>query len=202
NKKMSKSLGNMVTLKDLRTEYPGEVLRYALLSAQYRSPLAWSTDLLDQAARSLDTLYQALRTAGELHNLRIEYFRQTVFEDLPERVMKPLTDDLNTPQALAAMHAIATDMNKADNPEEKVRLAEQLLASGWILGILNDDVDAHFTAGAGVDAAEVESLIEARKQARADHDFARADQIRDDLYARGIELEDTREGTRWKLITN
>jgi cysteinyl-tRNA synthetase len=202
SEKMSKSLGNVVTLKELREIYPGEVLRYALLSAQYRSSLAWSTDLLDQASRSLDTLYQALRELPALHNQTSADYAGTTLEDLPAAVLDPLLDDLNSPGALAAMHGLASAIHKTRNEQEKQLLGEQLLRAGWVLGILNENVESHFTGGSDVDPAEIEALIAKRRQARLDKNFARADEIRDQLLDRGIELEDTREGTRWKLITS
>ena len=195
--KMSKSLGNIETLVSLRKQHSGEALRYALLSGQYRSTLAWSPDLLSQAKASLDRLYQALREVpGE--DTAQDYADA---EHYPEAVVAALADDLNTPEALAALHAIASAMNRSSDATEQQRLRGELLAGGWLLGILNVDPETHFkgVGGALADAA-IDALIDERNAARKNRDFARADAIRDELAAQGIELEDTREGTRWKRI--
>ncbi len=196
--KMSKSVGNIVTIRDLLKQFPGEVLRYALLSGQYRSQLAWSEDLLDQAGSSLDRLYQALRDAGVEDETSADY-RDLPVDDYPAEVVAALADDLNTPQALAAMHQLASAIHRASDSAEQEGLARRLLAGGWLLGILSETAREHFTAGQDVDPDEIERLIEERNAARTGKDFARADEIRDQLTALGIELEDTRDGTRWKL---
>ncbi len=199
SEKMSKSLGNIVTIRELRAQYSGEVLRYALLSGQYRQALTWSEDLLKQSQASLDRLYQALLESPVGNVTDPSAFKSASIDEFPEAVLIPLCDDLNTPGALAAMHGIATDIHRANDPARARLLRDQLLASGWLLGILNEDPEAHFRAGAKVDPSEIEGLIVERKAARARKDFARADAIRDELLARGIELEDTRDGTRWKV---
>jgi len=196
--KMSKSLGNIVTIHDLRQRWPGEVLRYALLSGHYRSQLTWSEDLLKQAASSLDRLYQALRVGGSGSTSSLAY-RDSPVDVFPRPVLAALCDDLNTPEALAALHELAGEIHRATDPQERERLCGAMLAGGWLLGILTEGAEAHFRAGAGIDGAEVERLIEARNAARRNKDSAAADAIRQDLAARGIELEDTREGTRWRV---
>jgi cysteinyl-tRNA synthetase len=199
--KMSKSVGNIVTIRELRKNYSGEELRYALLSGQYRSQLAWSEDLLDQARSSLERLYQALRDAGDNDKTSLAYANATA-SDYPEGVVAALADDLNTPEAMAAMHKLAGAIQRADDPAEKSRLAQQLLAGGWLLGILTESVQSYFQAGENVDAAAIERLIAERNAARDSKDFARADAVRDELLSLGIELEDTRDGTRWKVSDN
>ena len=195
--KMSKSLGNILTIAELRQSHDGETLRYALLSGQYRSSLVWSDQLLRQSRRSLDSLYGALR--GET--------AAWSDEDHPETVRNALADDLNTPGALAALHGIAAALNRTENEAEAQRLRRQLRAGGWLLGLLAKTSEEHFqgavserpTAGnADLDAAAIESLIVERNQARKNRDFDRADAIRDQLAAADVELEDTREGTRWR----
>jgi cysteinyl-tRNA synthetase len=195
--KMSKSLGNVVTIHDLRGRYAGEVLRYALLSAQYRSPLAWSEALLEQHRASLDRLYGALADDG---NATSTSHGGRPIDEYPAAVVSALCDDLNTPEALAAMHQIASDINRADNATDRRRLQDQLLAGGWLLGLLTRSADEHFQARSPIDPARIEERIAAREQARAARDYAGADAIRDELLALGIELEDTREGTRWKVV--
>ena len=197
--KMSKSLGNIVTIAELRQSHDGETLRYALLSGQYRSPLVWSDELLEQSRRSLDRLYGALRGgAPEASN-----------GNYPETVLNALVDDLNTPGALAALHGIAGALNRTEEEGEAQRLQQQLWAGGWLLGLLGKNPEDHFQgiqserpaaydASHGMDAATIESRIAERNQARKERQFERADAIRSQLAAAGVELEDTRAGTRWR----
>jgi cysteinyl-tRNA synthetase len=197
--KMSKSLGNIVTIHGLLQQNRGETLRYALLSGHYRQQLAWSEDLLAQATRSLDRLYEALRGISESEAITAADLADLPPDQYPGGVLEALTDDLNTPKALAAMHQLADAVHRAASADEKATLQRALLAGGWLLGILTETVAAHFQGGTSVDPAEIDALIEARNAARRNRDFARADQIRDELLERGIELEDSRDGTRWKV---
>ncbi|WP_444907851.1 cysteine--tRNA ligase [Microbulbifer sp. SSSA008] len=191
--KMSKSLGNFRMVKDLLSQYPGEVLRFALLSAHYRSELNFSADLLDQAWRTLDTLYGALRETQALEAEAVD-LNNTAF-------IKALEDDLNTPIAISELHQIARDLNKADEVD-KARLKGLLLAAADMLGILQQDPEAWFKQARGGDegisAEEVEALIEERAQSKKNRDFARADEIREELKSKGVVLEDSREGTKWR----
>ena len=219
--KMSKSLGNIVTIHALRKRHAGETLRYALLSGQYRSPLSWSDSLLEQARRSLNALYQALRGSGASEAEVASTYRQRSAADFPEPVLAALLDDLNTPAALAAMHGIASDLNKAADAGEAARHRQRLLSGGWLLGLLDDSPDAWFQrpveisvssklnptddfelatdpAAPAMTADAVQRLIDERTAARRNRDYATADRIREELAAAGIELEDTREGTLWK----
>lgn len=197
--KMSKSLGNVRTVHALAEQYSGEVLRYALLSGQYRSLLAWSDDLVGQAQASLDSLYQALRDKPGAHTSTNEFADRRI-DAFPEAVVAALCDDLNTPQALAAMHELAAQLQKAEDQTVIDDTRCDLLAGGWLLGILVEDPERHFTKGGSdqISNEEIDALIEARNSARAEKNFARADEIRDQLAAAGIELEDLREGTRWR----
>ncbi len=206
DEKMSKSLGNIVTIHALREHHAGETLRYALLSGQYRSPLVWSDLLLEQARRSLDALYQALRGSGASQNEVASAYRDGSTSEFPEPVLRALLDDLNTPAALAAMHGIAADLNKAFGNAEREELRRQLLAGGWLLGLLEKTPDAWFQKASasstdGLSANAIQSLIDRRTAARKARDFGAADRIRDELADAGIELEDTRDGTLWKRVT-
>ena len=200
DEKMSKSLGNIATIRSLRSEHPGEVLRYALLSGHYRGSLEWSDDLVRQAQASLNGLYQALVDAPGAASATSADFRNATVDSFPESVLAALRNDLNTPQALAAMHAIAGDIHRSSDPANTGTLRNQLLAGGWLLGILGTPANAWFQNAAGVDPGWVEAKIEERAAARDRRDFASADAIRDELAANGIELEDTASGTRWKVI--
>jgi cysteinyl-tRNA synthetase len=201
--KMSKSVGNVKQLHALLEKHPPEALRYALLSAHYRQPLDWSDALIEQSITTLDRLYGTLRDLAEF--------------DVEPRVGNAdmeaaLEDDLNTPKALAllnddAAHArhLLEKSTKPQGEKERAELANakaDLLGGGALLGLLQQDPEAWFKRGSErVDAARVESLIEARRLARAARDFARADAIRAELAAMGVAIEDGAEGTRWK-ITN
>lgn len=191
--KMSKSLGNFRTVRELLQQFPGEVLRFALLSAHYRSPLNFSPDLLAQARSSLDSLYTALR---EVADMPVD--DEIVLEDEP--FYAALNDDLNTPQAIAELHALAKALNKAEQAD-KPHLKARLLAGADLLGLLASDPEAWFQQSASEDAIsveEIEAAIAERQQAKADRDFARADELRDMLASQGVVLEDSRDGTTWR----
>ncbi len=204
--KMAKSVGNIVTIRALRESHAGETLRYALLSGQYRSPLAWSDALLGQARRSLDALYQALRGSDAPGAEQLTDVRHGKASDFPQPVLAALLDDLNTPAALAAMHGIAAELNKATEPAQIQRQRQRLLRGGWLLGLLADTPDAWFqrsthTGSSAMTAEAIEALIEQRAAARRAGDYAHADHIRDELASAGVELEDSRQGTLWKRVT-
>ena len=190
--KMSKSLGNFFTVRDLLAEFPGEAIRLTLLGAHYRQPLDFTRDLLRQSKGNLDRWYNALRCAEEAPS-------ET---EVPFEVLAALEDDLNTPMAISHVHALATALNKATDPAERAKLKGHLLAAGRLLGILQQDPVAWFQGDAGGDAADdaaaIEDLIERRKEARKSKNFAEADRIRKELTDMGIVLEDGPGGTTWK----
>jgi cysteinyl-tRNA synthetase len=180
---------------DLLTLAPGEALRLVLLSAHYRQPLDWTEMAVREAKAQLDRLYRAL---DSLRDAAIEH------GTAPEAFLAALADDLNTPKALAELHQIANAANKATGAAERGRLKSQLLAAGWMLGLLQQDPAAWLKGEVGrtdVDAAEIEALILARKEARARKDWAESDRIRNDLAARGILLEDKAGETTWRVAS-
>ncbi|MBT5559106.1 MAG: cysteine--tRNA ligase, partial [Proteobacteria bacterium] len=188
--KMSKSLGNVLLIKDLVKDYRGEVIRYALLSAHYRAQLEWSDDTARQAQAALDRLYGALRDAEDIDVSDAE---------VPQAFMDTLLDDLNTPKALAEMFNTARALNISTDDEERLRLKSSLLACGQLLGILTQDPATWFAGDAGVfDETVIDALVADREQAREDKQYAEADAIRDKLLALGVELEDVAGGTRWR----
>jgi cysteinyl-tRNA synthetase len=189
--KMSKSLGNFKMVNDLLEEYPGEVLRFALLSSHYRSEANFTPDLLDQAKNVLDTFYGFLRNVQSVATTDVVLAEQAFYT--------AMLDDLNTPIAISEMHALAKAMNKADG-DEQVALKSALLKAGELLGLLQAEPEQWFQQGGegGLDSAAIESLIEARAQAKLAKDYARSDEIREELLAEGVVLEDSREGTSWK----
>ena len=190
--KMSKSLGNVRTVRELLPLYPGEVLRFALLSTHYRSPLNFSGELLDNAKIALNSFYQALRNTADIEAEDIRPEDTAVFT--------ALLDDLNTPKAIAALHSTCKALNKAGAEVAATRKGE-LLAMGRIMGLLDNDPEQWFTESAsntGLTSDEIEQRIAARIEARLRKDFAAADAVRDELQAAGIELEDGAGGTTWR----
>lgn len=191
--KMSKSLGNVRSVRDLLGRYRGEVLRFALLSAHYRSPLNFSAELLEQAESTLGSLYSTLREVQD-----VELDATINLEDEP--FYKALMDDLNTPQAIAEIHAIAKLLHKAGEGERPA-LKARMLAAGNLLGVLGQDPETWMHGGVSDDvmaAEQIEALIAERQQAKLDKNYDRADQIRQQLLAEGVVLEDSREGTQWR----
>ena len=190
DEKMSKSLGNFFTIREVLKAYHPEVLRTFLLSAHYRSPVNYSEENLNKAKADLQRLY------GALENVPVADKPQ----DSPyeARFNAALNDDLNTSQAFAVLFELAREVNKCQDPA----LAGLLVELGRRLGILYETPEGFFRDQRGIELADahIEALIEARNQARQAKDFDRADQIRDELKAAGIELLDGPEGTRWRRI--
>ena len=193
--KMSKSLGNFSTVRELLQKAPGEAIRFALLTGHYRQPLDWSPQALLQARAGLDRLYNALRGVAGI---------ESVAKAPLTSVVEALDDDLNTPLAITRLHTIANELNKAREPGEVARLKGLLLGSGEILGILQQDPEAWFrwapATARGPANAEIDALVSERRAARERRDFARADAIRDELEAVGVLLEDGSQTTRWRRV--
>jgi cysteinyl-tRNA synthetase len=188
--KMSKSLGNFITVHDLLTHAKGEVIRYAILSAHYRQNLDWTDQTLTQAKRSLDRLYNALIDGGDLGPAKVD-----------DAVCTAVCDDLNTPLALSALHDLASRIHKAKE-EEKKSLKETLLASGQWIGLFSESPKSWFQnacpQGNTLSVEDIEALIKDRHQARVNRDFDKADTIRKALDRAGIVLMDDPAGTQWR----
>ena len=191
--KMSKSLGNFFTVRQLLEEgFPGEAIRLALLSGHYRQPLDITRKKIDEAKAQLDRLYGALRRAKGLPRAE---------DSISHGVVAALSDDLNTPEALARLHALAHELNTQGDPEQAALTKAALLDSGYLLGLLQQDPEAWFRGsadGEGPSPEEIETQIAARKAARQAKDFAEADRIRDLLAEQGVLLEDGPQGTTWR----
>jgi cysteinyl-tRNA synthetase len=191
-RKMSKSLGNVLLLHELLKQYPAEALRLRLLSGHYRQPLDWSEAAIAQSISTLDGWYRVLR---ELADVAIEGPLP-----VPEAVEATLCDDLNTPQALAELSQLA-DAARAASPADRSAAKAALLGGGALLGLLQQDPEAWFKgASDDVDAAAIDALLAERQQARAAKNFKRADEIRDELAAMGVAIEDSAAGPRWHVV--
>jgi cysteinyl-tRNA synthetase len=183
--KMSKSLGNFLTVKDLREKTNPEVIRLALLSSHYRQPLDFRDDLITYSKQTLDKFYNALLD----------------FEDTPpvpcDIVLEALLDDLNTPLALHHMHQLISDLNKTKDPA----LASKIKGASNLLGILNNFPRSWFqsTRSSSLSESEILEWIEKRNLARSQRDFKTSDQIRDILREKGIILDDSPKGTTWRV---
>ena len=182
--KMSKSIGNIKVMDELIEEAPGEAIRLALLQGHYRQRLDFSDDLLAQSVKNLDRLYGVLRDTRDI---------EAAPAQPPESFLAALCDDLNTPKALAELFALSKNLQ---TPEDK----GGFLAAASLLGLLQQVPEDWFAVQIGdIDAAAVEALIETRAKARAAKDFAAADAARDALANMGVAIEDTADGTIWKL---
>lgn len=194
--KMSKSLGNFFTIRDVLAEHDPEVVRYLLVASHYRSPINYSVDSLVEARKSLTRLYTALEG--------VEVASEGEQGSYAERFTASMDDDFNSPEALAVLFDLARDLNRAksDQPEAAPRLAGELQRLAGVLGLLQQTPQA-FLKGAqhsmALSEGEIEARIAERQAAKANKDFARADAIRDELAALGIVLKDSREGTTWVI---
>jgi cysteinyl-tRNA synthetase len=188
--KMSKSLGNFAMLKDLFTSYHPEVIRYYLISSHYRSSLNFDNESLDQARSALTRLYQAISVASsqesDLHDKSVSEF------------IKSMNDDLNTPEALSTLFGLAKLINSSQDTQDQSMYASTMRELGKVLGLLNDSSEAFLQYGAKLTDEEIGKKIDERNKARDNKDFQKADQIRDELAAQGILLDDSSDGTSWK----
>ena len=198
--KMSKSLGNVIIPHDLLKKVPGEVLRWALLSAQYRQPLDWTESLIEQSRKALDRLYGALQDAA-----------REVGTDRPgpeagegvEQVTYALLDDLNTPKALSGLFALSDTLRAALSGGDKTAIAsarDDLVTAGAILGLLQKPAGDWFQGAADEDLkAKVEALLVQRAEARAAKDWPSADRIRTELDDLGVVVMDGPQGATWRM---
>jgi cysteinyl-tRNA synthetase len=181
--KMSKSLGNFVTINELLQDWPGEVLRLNMLKTHYRSPIDWTVKGLEESAKTLDDWYEiAADSKGEVAS---------------GAVLEALSDDLNTPQVVALLHGLR---NSAAHGDAKQR--DEFAASLHLLGFLSESAagwKAKKQQASGIDAAQVNGLISDRAAARARKDFKESDRIRDELAAMGVIIKDSKEGTTWEI---
>ena len=178
--KMAKSVGNIVTVRELLESNRGEAIRLALLSAQYRQPLDWSEDTIDQARRRLDGLYDVLDHLSTVPDADVAP---------PAEFMEALTDDINTPKALAVLSEMASSLSGKPADDDSSTAKNEIRAAGKILGILQEDPDIWLRAGP--DRDEIQGLVDEREAARTSRDFDKADAIRAALTARGIEVRDS-----------
>lgn len=181
--KMSKSLGNFITIRDVLKDWPGEVARFNMLKTHYRQPIDWTVKGLEESWKTLDDWYWIANDAPG--------------EAISAPVLEALCDDLNTHQVITALHSLR---NRIQGGEDRLR--GEFAGTLRALGFLREDAKAWAArrqAGSDVDAAKVEGLIAARKAARASKDFKESDRIRDELAAMGVVLKDSKEGTTWEI---
>ena len=196
--KMSKSLGNFFTIRDVLKEYDGETVRFFLMSGQYRSALNYSQENLDLARTGLTRLYTSLADVPAV-DYREEYGTSFV-----ERFKTAMDDDFNTPEAYSVLFDLAREINrlKASDIDEAAKLASVLRKLGYVMGILQQNPEAYLKAGKteqdDAEVARIEALIEERKNAKKNKDWAKADAVRNELQGMGIIIEDGPNGTTWR----
>lgn len=193
DEKMSKSLGNFFTLREVLKQYDAQTLRFFLMSAHYRSQLSYTQDNILQARAALERLYTALRDVTPDDDTPLE------FGGYQARFEAAMNDDLNVPEALSVLFDLARDLNKAKaDSAEAAKLASVLKRLGGVLGLLESDPSDFLQSGSDDDVSTIEALIQKRNDARASKDWAAADAARDALTDMGIVLEDGPQGTIWR----
>jgi cysteinyl-tRNA synthetase len=193
NEKMSKSLGNFFTIRDVLQHVDGQTLRFLFIRTHYRSPLNFSDAHLEDARAALKRLYTALdgvqlppAAPGETDQIDWQQAHAAAFK-------AAMDEDFNAPAAIAVLFDLASEVNRSKRIED----ARLLRALGGVLGLLQESPRAFLQAGTGIDEAGIQALIDQRAQAKKDRDFARADAIRDELLAVGVMLKDSPQGTTW-----
>lgn len=197
DEKMSKSLGNFFTVREILERYRAEDVRYFILASHYRSPLNYSDQMLDSAGAALSRLYTAMRDieAGEMDSASDEYV---------SRFQAAMNEDFNTAEAIAVLFELASQINKlkSSEPTRAASLAATLKHLGGILGLLQEAPEAYLKSAGnssdGLSDQQIDELIAQRAQAKADKNWGEADRIRDELKAQGIELEDKAGETSWR----
>ena len=195
--KMSKSLNNILYIRDLLKDYDGEVLRMTLLSAHYRQPINFNSESLINAKNTLDKFYRALLSSK---NIKVNMKK---IEVPPLQVINALSDDLNTSKVFAEVNKIAKNLITSKDENQKKKYKEQLLSASNLIGILRKDPEEWLginKVDSDNDLALIEGLIKERELARSDKNYTKADEIRNKLVSFGIEIEDTPDGTIWKSI--
>ena len=190
--KMSKSLGNFFTIREVLEKYHPEVVRYFMISSHYRSPVNYSQESLEIASGALERFYTTLRDLP-----KAEPMQKTEFE---ERFVSAMDDDFNSPVALAVLFDITHEINRTRDSDldNAAGLGALLRKLGGVLGILTEDAESYLQGGADLDVAEIEKLIASRIAAKAAKDWVNADKLRDELVSMGIILEDGADGTKWR----
>ena len=194
--KMSKSLGNFFTVREVLKEYAPEVVRYFILTSHYRSPLNYSTENLNNARTALERFYTALRDVESSD-------AEECLDDYEARFTAAMNDDFNTPEALSVLFDLARELNREKDAggQQAAALASTLKQLAQVLGILQDHPESFLRQGSdasGLSDEMIDDLIEKRNAARANKDWAEADRIRDELTNNGIVLEDSSGVTRWR----
>ncbi|MCX7278023.1 MAG: cysteine--tRNA ligase, partial [Burkholderiales bacterium] len=191
NEKMSKSLGNFFTIRDVLQKYDAETLRFFLVRTHYRSPLNYSDAHLDDARTALKRLYTALSLVEPEVPAQIDWT-----QPFAARFQAAMDEDFGTPEALAVLFDLASDVNRTQSSAQ----AGLLKALGATLGLLQGSAKAFLQAGAGLDDAAIKAMIVQRAEAKAARNFAEADRIRQELLAQGIALKDSASGTTWEAV--
>ena len=190
NEKMSKSLGNFFTIRDVLKEYDAETVRFFIVRSHYRSPLNYSNVHLDDARAALKRLYTALSLVPAA-DIQIDWANAHA-----ARFQAAMNEDFGTPEAVAVLFELAAEVNRSKSPE----IAGLLKALGGTLGLLQVDPAAYLQAGATVDATYIEQQIALRAAAKAAKNYAESDRIRADLLTQGVELKDSAQGTTWTVV--
>ena len=185
--KMSKSLGNILLIKDLLNDMPGEVIRLSLMSSHYRQPLKWSDDLVDQSKKTLNTFYSFLEQYEGVDTMDI---------NVNEEILSSLSDDINTPKAISVLHSMFKDLKK---DPDNIELRSSFIKSANFMGLLfSKPRNWLIKEDSNVDTKVIDELIIERNRARQSKDFSVADDIRDKLLDMGVVLEDKNDITTWK----